>query len=77
MDITNIITTVGYPIASAIILFLGLKYVYDKERASLEKTIDKIEHLTIAVEKNSEAIRELANEICNNKEEWLLWVIQV
>lgn len=68
MDITNLITTVGYPIASAIILFLGLKYVYDKERASLEKTIDKIGDLTMAVEKNSEAIKELANEICRDKE---------
>lgn len=68
MDVTNLITTVGYPIASAIILFLGLKYVYDKERASLEKTIDKIGDLTMAVEKNSEAIKELANEICRDKE---------
>lgn len=63
MDITNIITTVGYPIASAIGLFIGLKYVYDKERASLETTISKIGDLTLAVEHNSEAIKDLANEI--------------
>lgn len=66
-DIVSIISTVGFPIFSFLLCGAGLKYVYDKERASLDAAIDKIGNLTLAVEKNSEAIRDLAGEI--HKEE--------
>lgn len=62
-DILTIITTVGFPIFSFLLCGAALKYVYDKERASLDFAIDKIGNLTLAVEKNSEAIRDLAGEI--------------
>lgn len=63
MDVVQIISTVGFPIFSFLAAGLALKYVYDKERSSLDSTIDKIGALTLAVEKNSEAIRDLAKEI--------------
>lgn len=66
-DIISIISTVGFPIFSFLLCGAGLKYVYDKERASLDAAIEKIGNLTLAVEKNSEAIRDLASEI--HKEE--------
>lgn len=62
-DIISIITTVGFPIFSFLLCGAGLKYVYDKERASLDAAIDKIATLTLAVEKNSEAIRDLAGKM--------------
>lgn len=62
-DITTMITTVGFPIFSFIVCGLALKYVYDKERKSLDDTIDKIGALTLAVNNNSEAIREMTQEI--------------
>ena len=63
MDVVQIISTVGFPIFSFLAAGFALKYVYDKERSSLDSTIDKIGALTLAVEKNSEAIRDLAKEI--------------
>lgn len=63
MDIVQIISTVGFPIFSFLACGAALKYVYDKERSSLDSTIDKIGALTLAVEKNSEAIRDLASKI--------------
>ena len=66
-DVVQIISTVGFPIFSFLLCGAGLKYVYDKERASLDAAIDKLGALTLAVEKNSEAIRDLAKEI--HKEE--------
>lgn len=60
---TTIISTVGFPIVSFLLAGLALKYVYDKERKSLDETIDKIANLTIAVEKNSESIRDLIKEV--------------
>lgn len=59
----SIISTIGFPIFSFLLCGAGLKYVYDKERASLDAAIDKLGALTLAVEKNSEAIRDLAKEI--------------
>lgn len=59
----SIISTIGFPIFSFLLCGAGLKYVYDKERASLDAAIEKLGALTLAVEKNSEAIRDLAQEI--------------
>lgn len=62
-DMVQIISTVGFPIFSFIVCGLALKYVYDKERKSLDDTIEKIGALTLAVNNNSEAIREMTQEI--------------
>lgn len=62
-EVATIISTIGFPIFSFLICGYALKYVYDKERKSLDETIDKIGALTMAVEKNSEAIKDLAAEI--------------
>lgn len=66
-DLAQIISAVGFPIFSFLLCGYALKYVYDKERTSLDLTISKIETLTLAVEKNSESIRCLAEKI-NYKE---------
>ena len=66
-DWATIISTIGFPIFSFLLCGAGLKYVYDKERASLDAAIDKLGALTLAVEKNSESIRDLAQQI--NKED--------
>lgn len=62
-DMIQIISTVGFPIFSFLLCGYALKYVYDKERTSLDKAIEKLGELTLAVEHNSEAIRDLAHDI--------------
>ena len=59
----QIISTIGFPIFSFLLCGRALKYVYDKERKSLDDAITKLGELTLAVEHNSEAIREMAGEI--------------
>ena len=61
--IQNLIQTVGFPIFAFIVCGFALKYVYDKERKSLDDTIEKIGALTMAVEHNSEALRDLTQKI--------------
>ena len=63
MDITQLISTVGFPIFSFIVAGLALKYVYDKERKSLDDTIAKLGDLTQAVNHNSEVISRMVDEI--------------
>ena len=62
-DMVQNISTVGFPIFSFIVCGFALKYVYDKERKSLDDTIEKIGALTLAVNNNSAAIREMTQEI--------------
>ena len=66
--IQNLIQTVGFPIFAFIVCGFALKYVYDKERKSLDDTIEKIGALTMAVEHNSEALRDLAQKIGQEEE---------
>lgn len=68
MDFTNIISTLGFPIFAFIVCGLALKYVYDKERTSLDKTIEKISDLTQAVNHNSETITRLVDDMNDRKE---------
>ena len=62
-DIAQIISTVGFPIFGFLLCGYALKYVYDKERKSLDDAINKLGELTMAVEHNSEAIRDLAKDL--------------
>lgn len=65
-DVINIISTIGFPIFSFLLCGYALKYVYDKERQSLDEAINKIGSLTMAVEHNSEAIRDLAAKMTDH-----------
>lgn len=69
MDWGQFISTVGFPIASALGLFLGLKYQYDKdreERIDQDKRYDaialNITSLTEAVNNNTQALLKLINQ---------------
>ena len=62
-DIISVISTLGFPIFSFLLCGAALKFVYTNERKSLDNTIEKIGALTLAVEKNSEAIRALAEKL--------------
>ena len=67
-EIAQIISTVGFPIFSFLLCGYALKYVYDKERKSLDDAIQKLGELAMAVEHNSEAIRDLANDVRGREE---------
>lgn len=69
MDWGQLISTVGFPIVSALGLFLGLKYQYDKdreERIDQDKRYDaialNITQLTEAVNNNTQALLKLINQ---------------
>lgn len=67
-EFTQIISTVGFPIFSFLLCGYALKYVYDKERNSLDNTIEKLTDLTSAVNHNSETIQRLIDkEISDNE----------
>lgn len=61
----TMISTLGFPIVSFLLCGGALKYVYDRERRSLDDTIEKIGALTQAVNHNSETISRLVEEVGN------------
>lgn len=67
-EITQIISTVGFPIFSFLLCGYALKYVYDKERNSLDNTIEKLTDLTSAVNHNSETIQRLIDKEMDENE---------
>ena len=62
-ELAQLVSTVGFPIFSFMCCGFALKYVYDRERQSLDATIDKIGALTLSVEHNAEAIRDLTAKL--------------
>lgn len=67
-EFTQIISTVGFPIFSFLLCGYALKYVYDKERNSLDNTIEKLTDLTSAVNHNSETIQRLIDKEVKDNE---------
>lgn len=65
-EIAQVISTIGFPIFSFLLAGYGLKYVYDKERTSLDTAINKISDLTSAVNHNSETISRLIDRMEDN-----------
>lgn len=60
-DLAAIISTIGFPIVSFLLCGIALKYVYDRERKSLDDTINKLSDLTNAVNHNSEVLARLVD----------------
>ncbi len=58
-DIAQIISTVGFPIFSFLLCGYALKFVYVRERKSLDDAIQKLGELTNAVNHNSEVVNQL------------------
>ena len=63
MDWTQLISNVGFPIVSFLLCGKALKYVYDRERKSLDDTIAKLGDLTAAVNHNSEVIAQMSQTL--------------
>lgn len=62
-EIAQVISVVGFPIFSFLIAGWALKYVYDRERKSLDDTIAKLSDLTLAVNHNTEVLSNLVTEL--------------
>lgn len=62
-ELTQIISTVGFPIFAFLVTGFALKYVYDKERTSLDEAIKKLGDLTQAVNHNSEVITRMVDKM--------------
>lgn len=66
MDISQLISNVGFPIFSFIVTGLACKYVYDKEGARndllINDNMEKLETLTLAVNNNTAVLQQMVAE---------------
>ena len=65
MEIAQIISNLGFPIVAFFLCGKAVKYVYDKERSSLDAAIDKLGDLTAAVNHNSEVVARMSDKLDN------------
>lgn len=65
MELAQIVSNVGFPIAAFFFCGKAVKYVYDKERKSLDAAIDKLGDLTKAVNHNSEVVARMSDKLDN------------
>lgn len=70
--IVSIITTVGFPIACCVGMFLGMKYQYDKDREErigqderYENVIVSQNELSKAVSNNTEVLIRISEKLYN------------
>ena len=66
MDISQLISNVGFPIFSFIVTGFACKYVYDKESKRndllINDNMDKLEQLTLAVNNNTAVLQQMVAE---------------
>ena len=66
MDISQLISNVGFPIFSFIVTGFACKYVYDKEGSRndllINDNMDKLEQLTLAVNNNTAVLQQMVAE---------------
>lgn len=67
-DLAQVISSIGFPIVSFLLAGMALKYVYDKERKSLDDAIARLNELTQAVNHNSETLARLVDELNTQQE---------
>ena len=73
-EFTQIISTVGFPIFSFLLCGYALKYVYDKERNSLDNTIEKLTSDLKSSKKFLDDVKEKFNEVKKEIEEKLNYI---
>lgn len=66
MDISQLISNVGFPIFSFIVTGFACKYVYDKESNRndllINDNMEKLETLTLAVNNNTAVLQQMVAE---------------
>lgn len=66
MDISQLISNVGFPIFSFIVAGFACKYVYDKESKRndllINDNMEKLEQLTLAVNNNTAVLQQMVAE---------------
>lgn len=65
-ELAQVISAVGFPIVSFFAAGYACKYVYDRERRSLDDAIKQLGELTEAVNHNSESVNKLVEEMKDN-----------
>lgn len=68
MDITNvttIISTLGFPIAACIALFVGCKYMLDNQQKNTEKMFEMYDKANTENREAIKACTEAINKLCD------------
>lgn len=64
-DIVTMISTLGFPIISAVALFFGCKYMLDNQQKNTDRMFDMYEKSNAENREAIKAVTEAVNKLCD------------
>jgi hypothetical protein len=64
-SVTTVISTLGFPIAACIALFVGCKYMLDNQQKNTEKMFEMYDKANIENREAIKACTEAINKLCD------------
>ena len=64
-DVTTVISTLGFPIAACIALFVGCKYMLDNQQKNTEKMFEMYDKANTENREAIKACTEAVNKLCD------------
>ena len=64
-DVTTVISTLGFPIAACIALFVGCKYMLDNQQKNTEKMFEMYDKANTENREAIKACTEAINKLCD------------
>ena len=65
-SVTNIISTLGFPIAACIALFIGCKYMLDNQQKNTDRMFEMYDKANTENREAIKACTEAINRLCDN-----------
>ena len=63
-DLTTLISTLGFPIVSAVALFFGCKYMLDNQQKNTDRMFDMYNQSNLDNREAIKAVTEAVNKLC-------------
>ena len=64
--VTNIVSTLGFPIAACIALFIGCKYMLDNQQKNTDRMFEMYDKANTENREAIKACTEAINRLCDN-----------
>lgn len=69
-DLTTIISTLGFPIVSAVALFFGCKYMLDNQQKNTDRMFDMYNQSNLDNREAIKAVTEAVNKLCEKLDDF-------
>ncbi len=69
-EVTTLISTLGFPIVSAVALFFGCKYMLDQQQKNTDRMFDMYDKSNSENREAIKAVTEAVNKLCDKLDDF-------